>query len=70
MKTSLDWIKQALTDYVATLPPSAQQPTHACADWHVKAIEKDLLRLSSLDQKIQTLESQMESIGAQQQPGD
>jgi hypothetical protein len=64
MKTSLDWTKQALLDYADTLPKSAQQPVLACADYHVRAIEKDLAELASLKQKIASLESQMDNIGA------
>ncbi len=64
MKTSIDWIKQALLDYAKTLPPSAQQPVLACADFHARAVEKDLSELSDLRAKFQALTEQMERVGA------
>jgi hypothetical protein len=64
VKTSIDWIKQALLDYAKTLPPSAQQPVLACADFHVRAVETDLTDLAGLRAKFQTLTEQMERVGA------
>jgi alpha-ketoglutarate-dependent taurine dioxygenase len=64
MKSSIDWIKQALLDYAKTLPPSAQQPVLACADFHVRAVEKDQADLAELRAKFQTLTEQMERVGA------
>lgn len=64
MNTSLDWIKQALLDYAKTLPLSAQQPTLACADFHVSAVERDLAQLVEVRRKFEALQAEMESIGA------
>jgi hypothetical protein len=64
MKSSIEWLKQALTDYARMLPPSAQQPVLTCADFHIRAVEKDLADLADLRAKFQTLTEQMDRVGA------
>lgn len=64
MKTSIEWLKQALLDYAKSLPPSAQQPVLSCADYHIRAVEKDQADLAELRSKFQTLTEQMDRIGA------
>lgn len=70
MKTSIDWIKQALLDFSKTLPLSAQHPTLACAEYHVGAVERDLAELSELKKKLETLQAEMERVGAPAQTED
>lgn len=66
--SSLDWIKQALVDYVKMLPISAQQPVLACADFHVGSVARDLGELDSLKAKIGILQDEMERVGAAAPP--
>lgn len=68
MKTSIDWIKQALVDFAKSLPPSAQGPVLSCADYHVAAVERDLAQLAEVKQKFETLQADMERVGAPAPP--
>ena len=70
MTNSIDWIRQACSDYVRFLPPSAQQPTAAAADFHLKAIAKELNEILEIRERFQRLQQEMESIGASAPQGD